>query len=312
MSKILARLFILLLLISSSISAFSIYEDKNSLITKNEIFKYTDKFYTPKEGAYSYSDSSFWLKFDFSKDIVSEKYILFNFAVLTHVDMFYKSDGDIKEMNCGAGMKKELPFNEVVLIVPLKKIESKIIYVRVKHKGVLSLENKIFDSNSTSEAGIQAWKTKKNIIALNSVINSSYIGILVYGDYNKVFANVTESNATAGVRIVGGNGNRVEHNIILDSFPYWSGGTNTIVKNNIGYTTESSGTQTFDGDGTTTKFTIAHGLVSTPSNVQVTPRSADAAGDFYVTVDDTNIYVNYSSAPPSGSDNVVLGWEAEV
>ena len=172
--------------------------------------------------------------------------------------------------------------------------------------------NKIFDSNSTSEAGIQAWKTKKNIIALNSVINSSYIGILVYGDYNKVFANVTESNATAGVRIVGGNGNRVEHNIILDSFPYWSGGTNTIVKNNIGYTTESSGTQTFDGDGTTTKFTIAHGLVSTPSNVQVTPRSADAAGDFYVTVDDTNIYVNYSSAPPSGSDNVVLGWEAEV
>ena len=74
----------------------------------------------------------------------------------------------------------------------------------------------------------------------------------------------------------------------------------------------NSGTATFDGDGTTTQFTIAHGLVSTPSNVQITPRSADAAGDFYVTVDDTNIYVNYSSAPPSGSDNVVLGWEAEV
>jgi len=79
----------------------------------------------------------------------------------------------------------------------------------------------------------------------------------------------------------------------------------------LGYT-ENSGTATFSGDGTTTQFTIAHGLVSTPSNVQVTPRSADAAGDFYVTVDDTNIYVNYSSAPPSGSDNVVLGWEAEV
>ena len=46
--------------------------------------------------------------------------------------------------------------------------------------------------------------------------------------------------------------------------------------------------------------------------MQVTPRSADAAGDFYVTVDDTNIYVNYSSAPASGDDNVVLGWEAEV
>ena len=146
MSKILARLFILLLLVSSSISAFSVYEDKKSLITKNEIFKYTDNFYTPKEGAYSYSDSSFWLKFDFSKDITPKKYILFNFAVLTHVDMFYKSDGIIKEVNYGAGVQREIPFNEIILTLPLEKIESKIIYVRIKHKGVLSLENKIFDS----------------------------------------------------------------------------------------------------------------------------------------------------------------------
>jgi len=146
LSKILARLFILLLLVSSSISAFSVYEDKKSLITKNEIFKYTDNFYTPKEGAYSYSDSSFWLKFDFSKDITPKKYILFNFAVLTHVDMFYKSDGIIKEVNYGAGVQREIPFNEIILTLPLEKIESKIIYVRIKHKGVLSLENKIFDS----------------------------------------------------------------------------------------------------------------------------------------------------------------------
>ncbi|MCD6190675.1 MAG: GHKL domain-containing protein [Sulfurimonas sp.] len=146
MSKILARLFILLLLISSSISAFTIYEDKNSHITEKEIFKYEDKFYTPKEGAYSYTDSSFWLKFDFSKDITPEKYILFNFAVLTYVDMFYKSDGIIQEVNYGAGVQRELPFNEIILTIPLEKIESKIIYVRIKHKGVLSLENRIFDS----------------------------------------------------------------------------------------------------------------------------------------------------------------------
>ncbi len=146
MSRILAKLFILLLLLSSSISAFSVYEDKSSNITENEIFQYADKFHTPKEGAYSYSDSSFWLKFDFSKDIASEKYILFNFAVLTHVDMFYKNSGVIKEFNYGAGIKKEFPFNEIILNLPLEKIDSKVVYVRIKHKGVLSLENRIFDS----------------------------------------------------------------------------------------------------------------------------------------------------------------------
>jgi len=85
-----------------------------------------------------------------------------------------------------------------------------------------------------------------------------------------------------------------------------------IVRRNFGYCTENSGTATFSGDGTTTQFSIAHGLVSEPSKVLVTPMTEDAAGDFYVTKDATNIYVNYLSAPPSGSNNVKLSWYAEV
>ena len=146
MNRVLAKLFLLLSLLSSSLFAFSIYEDKNSTITKNEIFKYADKFYKPKEGAYAYSDSSFWLKFDFSKEITPEKYILFNFAILTHVDMFYKNRGVIKEFSYGADGKKEFPFNEIILKFPLEKIDSKIVYIRVKHNGVTSLENRVFDS----------------------------------------------------------------------------------------------------------------------------------------------------------------------
>jgi len=75
---------------------------------------------------------------------------------------------------------------------------------------------------------------------------------------------------------------------------------------------ENSGTATFSGDGSTTQFSIAHDLISEPSKVQVTPMTEDAAGDFYVTKDATNIYVNYLSAPPSGSNNVKLSWYAEV
>jgi len=49
--------------------------------------------------------------------------------------------------------------------------------------------------------------------------------------------------------------------------------------------------------------------ITVPPN---TPMSADASGDFYVTADATNIYVNYKTAPPAGTDNVVLSWYAEV
>ena len=79
-----------------------------------------------------------------------------------------------------------------------------------------------------------------------------------------------------------------------------------------GKLSRNSGTTTFSGDGTTTQFSIAHGLVSTPTKVLVTPMTADAAADFYVTADDTYIYINYKSAPPSGTDNLKFSWFAEV
>ena len=76
----------------------------------------------------------------------------------------------------------------------------------------------------------------------------------------------------------------------------------------------NSGTATFSGDGSTTQFKIAHGLVSTPDKgkTRVWALSPDAADNFWIDVDDTYIYVNYKTAPPSGTDNVVLGWYAEV
>jgi len=76
----------------------------------------------------------------------------------------------------------------------------------------------------------------------------------------------------------------------------------------------NNGTATFSGDGSTTQFKIAHGLVSTPNKgkTRVWALSADAADNFWIDVDDTYIYVNYKTAPPSGTDNIVLGWYAEV
>jgi len=132
-----------------------------------------------------------------------------------------------------------------------------------------------------------------NVIIKENIFLASSVGINIQDVSNLIITN-----------------NRFEVNVTnpITGTPL---GTN-IISNNLGYTTENSGTATFSGDGSTTQFKIEHGLVSTPSKVLVTPMSADAAGDFYVTADDTYIYVNYKSAPPSGTDNVKLNWCAEV
>ena len=115
-------------------------------------------------------------------------------------------------------------------------------------------------------------------------------------------------------------GNLVAHNILCASieeihFEIISPWYNQKIFGNIhlsGKRTENYGRATFSGDGSTTQFAIEHGLIGAPRTVNVTPMSSDAAGDFYVTKDSTYIYVNYLTAPPSGTDNVVLSWRAEV
>ena len=126
--------------------------------------------------------------------------------------------------------------------------------------------------------------------------------------------NRISDSGTADLYIDGGTKVAILDNYLLSATPIniASYPTTLIIKRNVGYATENSGTATFSGDGSTAQFSIAHGLVSEPSKVQVTPMTEDAAGDFYVTKDSTNIYVNYLSAPPSGSNNVKLSWYAEV
>lgn len=79
----------------------------------------------------------------------------------------------------------------------------------------------------------------------------------------------------------------------------------------VGESTEVVGEAVFSGDGTKTTFSIAHGLPSAPSRFEVEATSAEAAYDYYVTVDATNIDVTFSTAPASGTDNVTLHWEAQ-
>ena len=157
--------------------------------------------------------------------------------------------------------------------------------------------NICWKNNNSSFGGIHiSWdgtNRNNNIIASGNIIYGCYYGIrVIYTDDSRFVNNTIISPITSPV--------------------YTSNINNVIIRNNIGYVTENFGQYVTSGDGTTTQFSIPHGLVSTPNNVVVTPCSADAMGSMYVTVDSTNIYVNYSTAPPAGTNNVCLYWEAEI
>lgn len=137
------------------------------------------------------------------------------------------------------------------------------------------------------------------------------------GDNNQIIDNyIYDQNNAASyvVKIDSGVTNTyIEGNKVYNYDGGWlsDSGTGTILKRNIGYVTENGGAATFSGNGSTVAFNIAHGLSTTPTSYVVTAASSAAKGEYYVTANATNITVTYTTAPASGTNNVVLTWKAE-
>lgn len=89
-------------------------------------------------------------------------------------------------------------------------------------------------------------------------------------------------------------------------------GSNFQFKDNMGYKNENKGVLTDSGTGSKTQFTIIHGLVSTPNYIDIQAKSSDAAGYKYWFADVVNITITFITPPPSGTNNVVLSWKAEI
>jgi hypothetical protein len=72
---------------------------------------------------------------------------------------------------------------------------------------------------------------------------------------------------------------------------------------------ERVGKSTASGNGSTTLFNIAHGLGSTPTYAFINvAQSGSAFIGSQFTVDSTNIAVTFTTAPASGSSNVIIYW----
>jgi hypothetical protein len=135
--------------------------------------------------------------------------------------------------------------------------------------------------------------TNKTIVAANNTISDTSIAT---GD-------ILRSNGTKFVRLARGSANQV---LATNS------GATDIAWTTISSYTEGKGSSSKNGDASTTTFTIAHGLAGTPTYISVVPNAADADSEYYLTVDATNITINYSFPPPTGTGNLLYFWRAAL
>jgi len=177
---------------------------------------------------------------------------------------------------------------------------------------------------------------KKNIITDNIIWdNGQYtsagahdrVGISLFGSVaNGVNADHTISNNTVydggagtqlyGIRYVDTDNLVIQHNDLRNNITtgiqVGTGNLTTLVRRNLGYVTENSGSSSQSGNASTKVFNIAHGLAAVPTKYIVQPGSADAVGPPYLTADATNLIVTFPTAPPTGTSNLVFRWLAEV
>jgi len=185
--------------------------------------------------------------------------------------------------------------------------------VEIYSSGIVWIENNHFENNPYS-TGVTGYDLViQGEPNLNIYANEIHIRENIFGSRNAV-ANIYLKYATR-IIIIGNSFVYTPQNNIYaenDTYYLWIERNRFSTQNTIrGSLYKNIGKATFSGDGTTTQFKIAHGLGGLPTLVVVTPASSDAKGNFYVTVDSTYIYVNYSTAPPAGTDNIQLYWYAQ-
>jgi len=162
----------------------------------------------------------------------------------------------------------------------------------------------------------------------DGLIEASYAGMYIYNVQNLNVENVIitgdmvhgiEQNSYFGdagkltFRNIEISGSLTGQPILISSTTVPPTYDNIQVRNGTSYIYyENDGTVTFNGDGVTTTFYIPHGLADTPTSYYVQKAVNGLPNIDYVEADETNLIVHFASAPPSGTNNVVLEWRAKV
>lgn len=177
-----------------------------------------------------------------------------------------------------------------------------------KVTGPTIIQDNIFkDSNSSNGTG-----GDRGLIYLESCNN-----LKIANNIFQLTDNSTANTSTYATRSSGGVAGLQYHDnyiinpisrpvLVLETFN--GANSNVTVWDNEGYKTSNEGVATFNGTGSQTDFVINHGLAITPTVVIVTPnqvfnRSVGSIGG-------TSFTVSFSTAPASGTNNVIIYWKA--
>lgn len=162
----------------------------------------------------------------------------------------------------------------------------------------------IGDSGSTPSSGVHLeFNTHYNIVSGNSFETSTIVG--------KTRSMIREEGTGgSGDNIIEGNGMSLNAAVTVANLE--TGGTNTILRNNIGWTTESNGTAVVANG--TTSIAVNHGLSAAPalSKISVTPtNNLGTAAKFWISgVGATQFTINVDVDPGAGT--AAFAWNART
>jgi len=180
--------------------------------------------------------------------------------------------------------------------------------------------------------GINTWRAQNSTVIGNVVkncgtagVSGAQAGIQLNGDattnnlYNVVVGNRCFDDQATKTQLYGieekgtSNYNLIEGNNVVGNktVGITKVGANTIVRNNQGYVTENSGSATVASG--TTSVTVNHGLATTPTRIQVTPREnpTNAVSFWWVdTLTTTQFTIHVNTDP--GASGLDFDWRAVV
>ena len=205
-------------------------------------------------------------------------------------------------------------------------------------------DNTVISGNNLRLNGtaIETGASKQVVILGNTVRGNTSTGITITGDQTVVISNIVSNNAGNGILtgatvtgfVIAGNrcfddrtpkiqqygvnlsnnptngivqGNSVQGNLTDGIFP--SGGAGVIIRDNLGYVTENSGTGTINSGATSAAIT--HGLSYTPVRADITvtlgENPTNTPGAIWVdTITSTQFTVNCENDP--GASNLDFSW----
>lgn len=88
--------------------------------------------------------------------------------------------------------------------------------------------------------------------------------------------------------------------------------TDEVEVNGVDTVKQARGTATFSGDGSTTQFTITHGLGYVPRQWFIEEVTDDGSNVSHTTADANTLTINYDTAPTSGTNNVIVNYATDL